>query len=299
MRDKRRGTGTRALLLSLLIAASLSSVAQPAPPAGVTLMAVDHDDDHMMMTWLGVALNDYANAMANWLVDASRANEGQLSQQALARFQNQLRRATFAYFEYSYEQHGVRHSRIYLATSGRPFSAYIEPRAAGLAQPAKTDADYFASDDVVRHAEAGASENSGVRPIPNPPRMPNRGNDAEIKALQSIMRDIDSGAVGRKGRLLGFVSKEPCASCSAAMRQFALETGAEVHVNYIHGANEEGLRTPAWTALRRAREAVISDLATMLTTPVASPPASPEAPGDETPSFSACRPPSGGGESQR
>ena len=35
-------------------------------------VAVESDDDDMMMTWLGIALRDYANAMANWLLDASR-----------------------------------------------------------------------------------------------------------------------------------------------------------------------------------------------------------------------------------
>lgn len=269
-----------AALLVTLLCAGRPSAAQSSP-GGVTELAVEHDDDHMMMTWLGVALNDYANAMANWLLDAARGSGGPISQRALARFQVQLRRATFAYFEYSYEVDGVRSSRIYLAASGREFATYIDPRATGLVPPARADADYFASDDVVLHASAGAAENSDVTAGPHRPPLPNRANDAEIKVLQSIMRDIAAGQVQPNGRLLGFVSKQPCTSCSAAMRQFGVETGSEVHVNYVHGANEDGLRTPAWTALRLAREALIDDLTTMLTAPVPQPAESPEHPVDD------------------
>jgi hypothetical protein len=266
-----------------------ASKGQSSPPGGVTNVAVEHDDDHMMMTWLGVALNDYANAMANWLLDAARHEGGPVSESALIRFQTQLRRAAFAYFEYSYEVDGVRHSRIYLAASGRSFDTYINPRAPGLVAPQKSDADYFPSDDVVRHASAGIVPGSDVTAAPHTRDMPNRGNDAEIKALQSIMRDMDTGAVEPRGQLVGFVSKQPCDSCSAAMRQFALETHSEVHINYIHGANEDGLRTPAWTALRQAREAIIADLVTLLTAPAPATPASPEGPvDDDAPSSSVC-----------
>lgn len=280
----------RTALLVAFVAASSLSQAQSPPPTGVTQVAVESDDDDMMMTWLGIALRDYANAMANWLLDASRESGKPLTLRALERFQTQLRRATFAYFEYSYEVNGVRHSRIYLAASGRSFATYISPFAGGLVAPAKQDADYFMSDDVVRHSMAGEGQDSNVTPLPHRPPLPNRGNDAEIKALQSIIRDVDAGVVRPYGNLIGFVSKQPCDSCSAAMRRFAEETHSEVHVNYVHGANEDGLRTPAWTALRMAREALIADLATMLTQPVAEAPVTPAQPEpDDTPSPSVCR----------
>lgn len=277
-------------ILALWFGAAMPSLAQTSPPTGVTELAVEHDDDHMMQTWLGVALNDYANAMTQWLMDAAQANGGTVTERALFRFQRQLRRATFAYFEYTYEVDGVPYSRIYLAASGRPFATYIDPRASGLVAPNRPDADFFASDNVVRHASAGAGEHSDVTASPSRPGIPNRGNDAEIKVLQSLMRDIDAGAVERNGRLTGFVSKQPCESCRAALHQFALETSAEVHVNYVHGANEDGLRTPAWTALRQARDALINDLTTMFARPAATSPPAPEHPvDDETPSASACR----------
>lgn len=276
-------------VLTLWLGVATLSIAQTSPPAGVTELAVEHDDDHMMQTWLGVALNDYANAMTQWLLDAAQANGGTVTERALARFQQQLRRATFAYFEYTYEIDGVPYSRIYLAASGRSFATYIDPRSPGLVAPERPDTAYFASDDAVRHASAGASDQSDVTPRPNLPGFPNRGNDAEIKVLQSIVRDIAGGIVERNGRLTGFVSKQPCDSCSAALRQFALETGAEVHVNYVNGANEDGLRTPAWTALRQAREAVVNDLTTLLTQPAAALPLAPDHPvDDDTPSTSVC-----------
>jgi len=280
-----------AALFTACLGSALPAAADPPPSAGVTELPVENDDDHMMMTWLGVALNDYANAMAGWLIDASRQHDGPLSRRALLRFQTQLRRATFAYFEYSYEVDGVRHSRIYLAASGRPFETYIDAREPGLVRPQKTDADYFPTDDVVRHASAGAAQDSLVTAAPHVRSLPNRGNDAEIKVLQSITRDIESGLVEPRGHLLGFVSKQPCDSCSAAMRQFAAETLSEVHVNYIHGANEDGLRTPAWMALRQAREAVISDLVSMLTAPDPTTSPVPEAPiPDDEATGSVCSP---------
>lgn len=283
----------RVAFLAACLCSTMPSRAQTPPMGGVTELAVEHDEDQMMMTWLCVALNDYENAMANWLLDASQESGGVLSRQALARFQTQLRRATFAYFEYSYEIEGTRYSRIYLAASGRSFSTYVDPRATGLTPPARADAEYFLADDVVRHATAGPSENSDVTAQPNRPSMPNRNNDAEIKALQSIMRDIDAGIVVPGGRLLGFVSKQPCDSCSAALRQFALETRSDVHINYVHGANEDGLRTPVWMALRQAREAIIADLATMFTAPVSAAPAFVDRPpDDEDTSSSVCSRPS-------
>jgi hypothetical protein len=278
---------SRAAFFALLLGAALPSAAQMGT---VTELAVEHDEDHTMMTWLGAALNDYANAMTRWLVDAAHANGGTVSQEALVRFQTQLRRATFAYFEYRYLVDGVSSSRIYLAASGRSFATYINPRASGLVAPARPDTDYFMPDDTVRHASAGAVDGSDVTSRPNAPGLPNRGNDAEIKVLQSIMRDIDSGAVGRGGQLTGFVSQQPCDSCSAAMRSFAAETGSDVQINYVHGANQDGLRTPAWMALRQARDTMIADLTTMLTGPAAFPTASPEQPqDDEIPSSSVCR----------
>ena len=276
-------------ILALWLGTTAPSFAQALPPGGVTELAVEHDEDHMMQTWLGVALNDYANAMTKWLVDAAQASGGRVSARALDRFQRQLRTATFAYFEYMYEVDGVPYSRIYLAASGRPFATYIDSRSPGLIAPGRPDTEYFASDDVVRHASVGVAETSNVTAQPNRPGGANRGNDAEIKVLQSIMRDIDNRVVEAGGRLTGFVSKQPCTSCSEALRTFAFETGIEAHVNYVHGANEDGLRTPAWTALRHARDVLIDDLMTLLTQPVtSSPPTEAEPVDDETLSMSVC-----------
>lgn len=273
----------RVALCAFLLAcmgAGAPVAAQTRPPGGVTELAVENDDDHMMLTWLSVTLNDYANAMTKWLVDAAQANGGRVTVSALQRFQRQLSTATFAYFEYRYNVDGVAHSRVYLAASGRPFATYINPRSTGLVPPAAPDSDYFNADDVIRHASAGTVEESDVRAHPNQPRVANRENDAEIKVLQSILRDIRDGVVESHGSLLGFVSKRPCDSCSSAMRQFSLETGSEVHVNYVHGANEDGMRTPAWVALRQAREAIANDLVSMLTAPVDAQPGRPEHPSD-------------------
>jgi hypothetical protein len=285
-------TWIRLALVALLLGIAAPSQGQSTPPGGVTQLAVESDEDHMMMTWLGVALNDYANALTSWLSDAARSNGGTISGAALNNFQRQLRTATFAYFEYMYEVDGVPYSRIYLAASGRPFATYINPRAPGLVAPQRPDGDYYIADDVVRHASVGVGETSNVTAQPHRPPLPNRSNDAEIKVLQSIMRDIDDRVVESGGRLTGFVSKQPCDSCSTALRQFAVETGSEIHVNYVHGANEDGLRTPVWMALRQAREALIGDLTTLFTQPAGTVTEAPDAPlADGAPSTSVCKRP--------
>lgn len=261
------------LLAAVFIIASTAGYPSRARDSfrdGVTLLSVDQDDDHMMRTWIGVAMSHYANAMAGWLVDASRSHGGHVSVQALSRFQQQLRRATFAHFEYRYVVEGVPFTRTYLAASGREFRTYIDPRETGLVAPAEPDSEYFKQDDVVTFAMAAtAAEGSEVLPQPARPNGPNRGNDAEIKVLQAIIRDIREGTVAPAGHLLGFVSKQPCESCDPALRRFAVETGSEVHVNYVFGANQDGLRTPAWAALREAREAIVDDLVTMFSVPAA------------------------------
>lgn len=285
-----------AVLAAVFIGASAteySSWAKDSSRGGVTLLSVDQDDDHMMQTWIGVAMNHYANAMASWLVDASRSHGGYVSVQALSRFQQQLRRATFAHFEYRYVVEGVPFTRTYLAASGREFRTYIDPRESGLVAPPERDSEYFKQDDVVTFAmDATATEGSEVLPRPARPNMPNRGNDAEIKVLQAIIRDIREGTVAPAGHLLGFVSKQPCESCDPALRQFAVETGSEVHVNYVFGANQDGLRTPAWAALREAREAIVDDLVTMFSAPAANTSPDLEDPlDDDSSSASVCRRP--------
>ncbi|WP_448096126.1 hypothetical protein [Luteibacter yeojuensis] len=248
------------------------SIAQAPPPGGVSFLSVDHDDDHMMQTWIGVAMEHYAKAMAKWLADASRSRGGFVSAESLFRFQQQLLRATFAHFEYRYVREGVTFTRIYLAASGREFATYINARHPDLVAPNRPDSDYFTQDDAVRFEIAPAPfDGSDVTAQPARPGMPNRGNDAEIKVLQAILRDIEDGSVRPGGHLLGFVSKQPCESCEPALRAFVAETGSEVHVNYVFGANQDGLRTPAWAALRHARETIVNDLVTMFATPAAHP----------------------------
>jgi hypothetical protein len=254
----------------ITLGAASQSIAQASPPGGVTFLSVDQDDDHMMQTWIGVAMEHYANALAKWLADASSHHGGMVSPESLSRFQQQLRRATFAHFEYTYVLEGVTFTRIYLAASGRGFATYINTRHTDLVAPDRPDGDYFAQNDVVTFELAGTpAADSRVTPQPTRQGIPNRGNDAEIKVLQAIIRDISEGRVGARGHLLGFVSKQPCESCEPALRQFVAETGAEAHVNYVFGSNQDGLRTPAWAALRHARESIVNDLVSLFSAPVA------------------------------
>ena len=292
-KDMRR----RARMVGIALLATGWLVATPAlagsDPAGrVTLLPIVEDDDHIMQTWLGVPMRRYAFGMRRWLEDGLAAHGGRAADAAeLLRFQQQLRRATFSHFQYSYTLDGTEYTRIYLGVSGRPFpdlvnASYRGPR--NLVVPANVQ-NYFNTDDIVSFGSVGPVDGSHVTPEPPTANTPHRTNDAEIKVLQAIMRDIASGQVRAGGRLLGFVSQVPCASCSAAFRQFATEADADVHINYVEGSpNSSRTMTPALAVIRSMRHVLVDELTTTFAPPTHVVRASAEVEGTDEASTSMC-----------
>lgn len=272
---------------------SLPAIAGSESEGRVTLLPITTDEDHLMQTWLGTAMRRYAFGMRRWLDDALADHGGLVADTAeLLRFQQQLRRATFSHFQYSYDIDGVEHTRIYLGVSGRPFPELINTSYRGprhLVPPTSTTRNYFNTDSVVTFGSVGAAEGSDVTPAPATPGTPVRANDAEIKVLQAIMRDIESGAIRAGGRLLGFVSQIPCSSCTSALRQFSVEAQADVHINYVEGSpHSPHTMTPALAAIRSLRNVLVDELTTSFAPPVHTVIASSEVTEAEQPSTSSC-----------
>jgi hypothetical protein len=226
----------------------------PDPSPGTVVEAGYTNDVGGAITQrLGFLINIYAHGMQGYIRDAARDRSGTVSEPSMERFRNQLMRATFAFFEYSWHVAGVRHTRIYLSRSNHEFDRLIPAGVSDLVAPGTTEADYLPNASVFRFARTNI-EVPGSTVLPSHDPGANRANDAEIKILQTLKHDIRLNPDMAGGELIGFVSQKPCMSCSPALRRFASETGATVQVNYIEGENAEGRRTPLFLALRQIRE---------------------------------------------
>jgi hypothetical protein len=226
----------------------------PDPSPGTVIEAGYRDDvGGAIVRRLGFLINVYAHGMQGYITDAARDRGGAISERSMERFRNQLLRATVAFFEYSWHVDGIRHTRIYVARSNQDFERLIPPGDSELVAPGTTEADYLPNASVFRFARTNV-EVPGSAVLPSHDPLANRANDAELKILQTLKRDISLNPEMAGGDLVGFVSQRPCTSCSPALRRFASETGAAVRVNYVDGENAEGLRTPLFLALRQIRE---------------------------------------------
>lgn len=239
----------------------------------VTMLPIAVDDDHTMQTWIGAVMRRYAYGMHRWM-EAALDRNGRSVQITdaveIQRFQQQLRRATFSHFQYTWNVDGEEYVRIYFGVSGRSFEQFINTSYRGerhLVAPSPVG-NYFNTDESISFAAAGEIPESDVTPQPPTTGQPLRGNDAEIKVLQQIMRDIHSGLVRPGGRLLGFVSQQPCPSCTAALRQFSVEADSDVHINYVDGSPHSAqTMTPALAVIRNLRNVLVDELTTTFAPP--------------------------------
>jgi hypothetical protein len=243
-------------------------VPKPAPPpvvlpdpspGSVVEAAYTEDVEGAIIHRLGFLVNVYAHGMQGYISDAARDLRRGVSEPSLRSFRDQLMRATFAFFEYSWTVDGIRHTRIYVSRSNRDFARYIPPGASDLAAPGTSEADYLPDVGVFRFARTSV-EVPGSSVLPSHDPGANRGNDAEIKILQTLKNDIRLNPHMADGELVGFVSQRPCMSCSLALRRFASETGATVRVNYIDGQQADGSSSALSRQLRQIREVAASFL---------------------------------------
>jgi hypothetical protein len=226
----------------------------PDPSPGTVVEAGFTEDVEGTMTdRLGFLIHVYAHGMQGYISDAVRDHSRGVSEPSMERFRNQLMRATFAFFEYSWHVGDVRYTRVYVSRSNHEFERLIPQGDSDLVAPGTREADYLPDVSVFRFARTNVEvPGSSVRPSHDP--QANRASDAEIKILQTLKNDIYLNPEMANGELVGFVSQKPCISCSPALRLFASETGATVRINYVDGENADGRRTPLFMSLRQIRE---------------------------------------------
>ncbi|MBB3229100.1 hypothetical protein FHW69_003752 [Luteibacter sp. Sphag1AF] len=236
------------------------------PPIMEDFVSEDHDDAILAM--LRTPLVEYGAALESYLGEASANNRASINDQDLVRIYQQIRRATFAQLIYTFTRDNVQQTRVYLAVSGRPFrdltqnSPHLhlpELRPELLDDP---DGPYYRLvSPAATFASAGVPANSDITPSPVSPKDPTANhNDAEIRALQTLVREIASGEVVANGHLEVYVSRGMCPSCARAMARFAARYNVDTHVTSIRGTGEPREQTPIWRDFRAMREEMIAYL---------------------------------------
>ncbi|HVI54723.1 MAG TPA: hypothetical protein VM621_06690 [Luteibacter sp.] len=192
----------------------------------------------------------FANAYRTMLAKEGIATTGNSTAWNRVRFATHS--PTVARMEYTFVRNGRQFTRIYHARSGPAMEVVL------------SRIDFTAPGNGSRSGSSG-TESEGSRPYkiteediakdfaerkyypidtefnvraPNlPPQdsvleslATNNGGDAELKIFRQIENDIATKTVSRGGRLVGYVSKAVCQSCSAASVALAESFGIEGHI---------------------------------------------------------------------
>ena len=141
---------------------------------------------------------------------------------------------TVARFEYTYEVDGREYTRVYHARSGRSIGGTIlDAKYERNATSSESDGSGTLEDDIARDlgedrfypADTPFDVRvTNLRPVKGS-AIASKGvkADAEFKAIRSIQTDIVENRVPKGGKLAAYVTKEPCATCRDAIRNFAAE----------------------------------------------------------------------------
>ena len=174
---------------------------------------------------------ELVNAMeyhVNGVSGATKVNPSSSSK--LKNLAAKWRGATVARFEYSYKGG----TRVYNAMSGQDTADLLyEANSAGhKAYPG------FLRQSSVEKAATNVNVPNGKLSA----TIGQQATDAELKALKTFEKDILDGAVPRGGRMVGYISQAPCASCDNVIRQqLANQTDyvSDIKISYLPKAAEE------------------------------------------------------------
>lgn len=208
----------------------LTASALPAAAGEVKTYEWTYDYEDIVLWHLRQSFLHHAIPSVQWFLSSTRHMKN--SRHAFREFGRQFFSSTFATFQYTYTLRGMEHTRTYYARSGGdpprldvfgptppPFSHYLQ------LQPTEVHATLLPSD---RSAITWTALDDG-RPSDA------RRNDAELKAVRSIERDLVNKRVPGGGEVIAFVSQPMCLSCEMAVRMFALQYDIDVHVNALSG----------------------------------------------------------------
>ncbi|MEX1829550.1 hypothetical protein [Luteibacter sp. CQ10] len=186
---------------------------------------------------------------------------------ALGEFRRQANNYTVSRFDYTYEVDGVQRTIVIHGRSGKPLDTTVNMgRSKILSRKSSSTGSSDLSDGgtstsgssyEVTEAEVAKDVNDAAfYPADDPSTAPVRhvratfvrrgesdfeatagnaikANDAELKSLRYLDREIRAGALPRGGRLTGIVSKAPCVSCSENIGLFAEEHDVNGTIRFL------------------------------------------------------------------
>jgi len=208
----------------------LTMAALPAGAGEVKTYDWTYDYDDIVLWHLRLSFLHHAIPSVEWFVAATSHMKG--NHQAFRDFARQFFTSTFAAFEYTYTFNGREYTRTYYARSGED-----SPRLGVRGPTPPSYSNYLQVQPTEVHATLLASDRSAITWTALADGRPSdaRRNDAELKAVRSIERDLINKRVPLGGEVTAFVSQPMCLSCEMAVRMFSLQYDIDVHVNVLSG----------------------------------------------------------------
>lgn len=191
---------------------------------------IDVDEDNLVSFHIEASFRHHAAAAAVWFLDATHGST--VSSRQFRTFANRFESGTFAEFEYTYLDRETERTRVYYASSGTA-EPFLGTRDVVPTHPYSTFLDVGS---VVAHGEVLESNDTQIvaTPVDGDYGGIGRANDAELKAVRTIEREIQANVVtARRGRIVAYISQPMCTSCERAVREFAARYDVEVTVNHL------------------------------------------------------------------
>jgi hypothetical protein len=224
------------------VVASCLVVTLPAAAVVVGTRVLDADPDGNAVNALMNGFRLHADALSARYID--RANQGiaPATQQTWQAFERRLRFSTFVTLIYTYQRtDGVAHMRTYYAMSGSRGSVETGPES--LLTPDLADwLDPWPGEVMATRQDDTRTRVPWQLPTIRP-EAPWDLQDAEIKAIRTLEKDLADGVVGTGGLATVFVSGPVCLSCSQALNNFAnaYELSLVVNENLASGSQTNHL----------------------------------------------------------
>lgn len=201
-----------------LIAVSIPATSASANTIGSLAVTDDPAGLHLNALMNGFRL--YADASAHRFIAEDNMGVRAATRERWALLEERLLESTFVTLIYTYQANdGVPRARTYYAMSGRRVTR------SGMRDP-------VLSADIDDYLDPWPGDVASVRLVQSASRVPwgmpeVRADspwdmqDAEIKAIRSLEKDMNDGVVEQHGTATVFTSRPSCIACSQAMHNFA------------------------------------------------------------------------------